>query len=57
MKKFLYGAKVSIVTVLVMCFILTVYTLFYNGAAEVRIKSGEEGNRVVMLQERELTGS
>lgn len=52
MKKFLYGAKVCSVTVLVMCFILTVYTFFYNGTAEVRIKTGEEGERVVMLQEK-----
>ena len=52
MRKFFYGIKVSVVTVLVMCGILTFYTLCYNGAADVRIKSGEEGDRVVMLQEK-----
>ncbi len=52
MKKFFYGAKVSIVTVMIMCAVMTVYTLFYNSAVETRIKSGSEGDRVVVVQEK-----
>lgn len=52
LKKILYGAKVSVITVLVMCGVLTVYTLFYNGTVETRIKNGSDGERVVMVQEK-----
>lgn len=52
MKKLLYGLKVSVVTVMVMCGIMTVYTLFYNGAVETRISSGAEGEKVIMVQEK-----
>ncbi len=52
MKKFFYGAKVSVITVLVMCAVLAVYTFIYNGAVETRIESGSEGDRVAMVQKK-----
>ena len=52
MKKFLYGARVSIITVLVMCSILAVYTFIYNGAVETRIESGSDGEKVSLVQEK-----
>ena len=52
MRKIIYGAKVSIITALVMCGIMGAYTLFYNKTVETRIKSGEEGERVVLVQEK-----
>ena len=52
MKKFLYGARVSIITVLVMCGVLTVYTFIYNGAVETRIESGADGEKVTLVQNK-----
>lgn len=52
MRKLLYGAKISFITVLVMCTVMTVYTLFYNGAAETRVDRGEEGERVTLVQKK-----
>ena len=52
MKKIFYGVKVSLVTVLVMCTVMTVYTFIYHGSVETRIKSGEDGERVVIVQKK-----
>lgn len=52
MKKFLYGARVSIITVLVMCGVLAVYTFIYNGAVETRIESGSDGEKVSLVQNK-----
>ncbi|MBE6643379.1 MAG: spore cortex-lytic enzyme [Ruminococcaceae bacterium] len=52
MKKILYGIKVSAITVLVMVVVMGVYTSVFNRAIETRVKSGEEGERVVLVQKR-----
>lgn len=52
MKKILFGIKVSIVTALVMCSVMSVYTLFYNVSVTTRVKEGSEASRVVLVQEK-----
>ena len=52
MKKLFYGAKISVITVMVMCTVMAIYTLIYNGAVETRLTKGSDGERVVMLQEK-----
>lgn len=52
MKKIFYGAKISFITVMIMCTVMAVYTFIYNGTVETRLTKGAEGDRVVMLQEK-----
>ena len=52
MKKMVYGIKASVWASGIMCFVLLVYTLFYNGAVETRLKQGADGEKVVLVQEK-----
>jgi len=52
MKKMLYGIKTSLITALVMCVIMTLYTSLYERTAEVRLNKGDSGDSVVMVQEK-----
>ncbi len=52
MKKFFYGLKVSFLTALVMCIVMSVYTTIFNKSQEVRLNRGTEGEEVVAVQTR-----
>jgi N-acetylmuramoyl-L-alanine amidase len=52
MKKAIYGIRMGIFAALLMSVVLLVYTFFYNGATETRIKQGEHGDKVVLVQEK-----
>ena len=52
MKKIIEGLKVFVLTGAIMCFVLLIYTFFYNSAVETRIKTGDEANRVVLVQKK-----
>ncbi|MBR5314944.1 MAG: peptidoglycan-binding protein [Clostridia bacterium] len=52
MKKTIYGIKMGVCAALLMTVVLLVYTLAFNVATETRIKQGEQGDRVVLVQEK-----
>ena len=52
MKKLFYGIRVSLITALLMLFVMGAYTYFYNETVETRLKIGGEGERVVKVQEK-----
>lgn len=52
MKKIIFGAKVCVCTVAVMIVILACYTPFFDEVIETRLNKGDEGERVVLIQEK-----
>ncbi len=52
MKKIIHGMKMGMYAALIMTVVLLVYTVVYNGAAETRIKQGDQGDKVVLIQEK-----
>lgn len=51
-KKYLYGARVCLMTVLAMCLVMGIYTAIFNTAAETRIEKGADGERVSQVQKK-----
>ena len=52
MRKLFYGVKVSLVTALIMCAVMGIYTVFYNQTVETRIKEGSDSSKVILVQEK-----
>ncbi|MBE6718520.1 MAG: spore cortex-lytic enzyme [Ruminococcaceae bacterium] len=52
MKKLFYGAKVSVITALIMCAVMGAYTFFYNQTAQTRVKQGSDSAKVILVQEK-----
>lgn len=51
-KKYLYGARVCLMTVLAMCLVMGIYTALFNTATETRIEKGADGERVSLVQKK-----
>lgn len=52
MKKTVYGIKLCMLSVFVMCGILMLYTLIFNATTDVRVKSGSESSKIMLVQEK-----